>query len=448
MSVAIDSYHDPDSTVWGSSVDLTQGFDGDGNKVKKVASDTTIDYTEGNTTTTTTTYLVRSSVLHQVLTEVSETGQKQRTFVYLGSAVLAWQRQSTDNSQAVLWEHRDPGNASYRVTGSGGVLAFSGLSAELDPLGNDAGLRNSIPNPQHKQTWSYPGFGSPNMSNDSQCTWDGDWVPCSVLGTITRTYNVDHIDIISRDPLFAAGLHAYTVHAAVRSRVSELESGEEISGWSAGKVIDSIIVGLPQFGNQSQPQNYALHDVWLQTPEQMRRRQMTPEEISNFRGQLQSIYRGDCKKFLDGIQANIPGAHNLVDVFNYMADHGGLFHQDGLTIGRGFQIGGYGGGNIDDGSASVTINFGFPGDPLFTMIHEGTHASGGAGSGSVSHRTMAEAALSAAASANINLQKYQNGPPSDLKFEVWARGVPNADTHNSQVFQSILHIVCDPYAKK
>ena len=181
VSVAIDSYHDPDSTVWGSSVDLTQGFDGDGNKVKKVANDTTIDYTEGNTTTTTTTYLVRSSVLNQVLTELSETGQKQRTFVYLGSAVLAWQRQSMDNSQAVLWEHRDPSNASYRVTASGGGSPVSQESAELDPLGNNAGLSNSIPNPQHKQAWSYPGFGSSGMSGDSQCMLDGTFEPCDFV---------------------------------------------------------------------------------------------------------------------------------------------------------------------------------------------------------------------------------------------------------------------------
>jgi len=66
---------------------------------------------------------------------------------------------------------------------------------------------------------------------------------------------VDHIDIISRDPLFAAGLHAYTVHAAVKSRVIDVESGEVISDWSLGKVIGSMIVGLPQFENQSQPQN-------------------------------------------------------------------------------------------------------------------------------------------------------------------------------------------------
>ncbi|HYR75944.1 MAG TPA: hypothetical protein VEM96_08880 [Pyrinomonadaceae bacterium] len=208
VSVAIDSYHDPDSTVWGSSVDLTQSFDGDGQKVKKVAGDTTIDYTEGNTTTTTTTYLVRSSVLNQVVTELNETGQKQRTFVYLGSAVLAWQRQSTDNSQALLWEHRDPSNASYRVTAGGGGLAISQQSAELDPLGNDAGLSNSIPNPQHKQTWSYPGFGSPNLSSDSQCTWDGDWVPCSVLGIIAATHPDISFEVnrVNAPPGFGMGL--------------------------------------------------------------------------------------------------------------------------------------------------------------------------------------------------------------------------------------------------
>jgi hypothetical protein len=108
-------------------------------------AETTIDYTEGNTTTTKTRYLVRSSVLKgQVLTEMSETGQKQRTFVYLGKQVLAIQRQATDNTQSVVWEHRDSGNASYRVTGSDGTIHTTG-SAELDPLGTDAGTSNPRP---------------------------------------------------------------------------------------------------------------------------------------------------------------------------------------------------------------------------------------------------------------------------------------------------------------
>jgi len=180
-------------------------------------------------------------------------------------------------------------------------------------------------------------------------------------------------------------------------------------------------------------QSYALHDVWLQTPEEMRRRQMTPEEISNFRDQLQSINQGTCKEFLEGIRNSIPGAQNLMDVFNYMAANGGLHRQDYLRGERG-QIGGYGGGNVVDGTAGVTINFTFGEDPLFTLMHETTHASGGAGSRSVSHETMARAAISAAASANINLWKYQQGPPSDLKLVVWDPKVPNADTHNSTSF--------------
>jgi YD repeat-containing protein len=169
-------YGDLESTVWGYSHDVTQGLDGDGQAIRKVVAETTIDYTEGNTTTTKTQYLVRSSVLKgQVLTEMSDTGQKQRTFVYLGTQVLAIQRHATDNTQSVVWEHRDPGNASYRVTGSSGTIHTTG-SAELDPLGTDAGTSNPIPNPTFKPFWSYPGFGNTNMAS---CILDGVPMPCS-----------------------------------------------------------------------------------------------------------------------------------------------------------------------------------------------------------------------------------------------------------------------------
>lgn len=63
----------------------TQVFDGDGQRTKQHSLQHT--YQSNGTTTQ---YFVRSSVLNQVITELNETGQKTRTFVYQGGRVLAW----------------------------------------------------------------------------------------------------------------------------------------------------------------------------------------------------------------------------------------------------------------------------------------------------------------------------------------------------------------------
>jgi len=200
VSVAMSPFSHPDSTVWGYSDDVTQGFDGDGQVIKKVGAETTIDYTQGNSTTTTITYFVRSSVLQrQVITEISETGQKQRTFVYLGSKVLAWQRQNPDSSQAVLWEHRDTGNASYRVTASGGIIVSS-ESAELDPLGNNARTTDPISLVSLPKLSLYPSFGDGATSGDGMCSWDGMPIPCDAYAFALNSGYIN-------DPAQQRGLH-------------------------------------------------------------------------------------------------------------------------------------------------------------------------------------------------------------------------------------------------
>ncbi|MGH9875559.1 MAG: hypothetical protein ACRD9S_24140, partial [Pyrinomonadaceae bacterium] len=114
--------------------------------VKKIVAETTHDNANGDETTTATTYLITSTVLGgRVVSEVSaETGE--RSFVYLGSEVLAWQLK-VGQTEIVKWEHRDPGNASFRLTFSDGSMgsSFSAVKAELDPLGSNAGTTD--PNP-------------------------------------------------------------------------------------------------------------------------------------------------------------------------------------------------------------------------------------------------------------------------------------------------------------
>jgi murein DD-endopeptidase MepM/ murein hydrolase activator NlpD len=153
----------------------TQSFDGNGQRVKTVE-------TEGPSSTT--TYYVGSSVLEgQVLTELNSSGAKQRTFVYSGSRVLAWQ-ESPFGSPRVMWEHRDPTNASFRMSDSNASLSTGTdqeQAAELDPLGADSGTSNNYlidPNPPDETTslLPYPSFSDPRHPGTTYAV-DGIRVP-------------------------------------------------------------------------------------------------------------------------------------------------------------------------------------------------------------------------------------------------------------------------------
>lgn len=164
--------------IYGSMMDMTQGFDGDGLAVKKLGVETLLDSDpEGNVTTTKTSHLVRSSVLGgKVVSEIG-TESEQRGFVYLGGAVLALQYRTT---QTVNWEHRDAGNASIRMTSSNGTVLSEGR-AELDPLGNNASPANTV-TPLSPRLWKltvYPGFGGSGMNGATQCSVDGLMTSCS-----------------------------------------------------------------------------------------------------------------------------------------------------------------------------------------------------------------------------------------------------------------------------
>lgn len=167
------------------TLDTTQGFDGDGKRLKNVAVNT-VHTSGGDQTTTHTTHLVRSSVLGgKVISEIGT--ETNRTFVYLGSSVLAVQNR---NSQTVTWEERDPGSASVRMTLSNGNVSAEG-NAELDPLGSDAGL-SAPPTPSPATYWKitvFPGFG--NSINNLTCVMDGMPTPCSEAGRAMNTGSAD-----------------------------------------------------------------------------------------------------------------------------------------------------------------------------------------------------------------------------------------------------------------
>jgi YD repeat-containing protein len=191
---------DPNQHIRSIATDSTRSYDGDGNSIKNVALETIHDDDDlqADETTNTTSYQVRSTVLGKVMLEVSsETGR--RGFVYLGSEVIAWQLPDSEAPATVNWEHRDPSDASFRMTPLGAGLKDQ---AELDPLGTNAGTSNATASPSVRKSFKYPGFGDYAMRSDSQCTFDGFMQPCEfVLNAVKRgAATVDSVSVSGSIP--------------------------------------------------------------------------------------------------------------------------------------------------------------------------------------------------------------------------------------------------------
>ncbi|MGZ5483994.1 MAG: hypothetical protein ACXWID_18710, partial [Pyrinomonadaceae bacterium] len=168
-----------------------QGFDGNGMRVK--TTETT--FTNGQPSTE-VRYYVRSTVLGgQVVTEMNSSGGKQRTFVYAGGQVLAWQRILL-GVERVTWEHRDPSNASFRTTNEDGTMNGQtywgdGMPAELDPSGADADVLDPYlfePPPEENQgsLISYGSFGDVSQLGTTY-SWDGIPMPADELFQMMNT---------------------------------------------------------------------------------------------------------------------------------------------------------------------------------------------------------------------------------------------------------------------
>jgi YD repeat-containing protein len=162
------------TSITGEEGDLqqTQVFDGTGTRTMLDSQQVTHNENGTTTTESKTQYFITSSVLGGVVTELDQNGNKERTFVYQGGEILAWQQKS-GSTETMTWEHRDASNASVKA----------GVAAELDPLGMNAGVINPFPShstrPPLQEARTYPGFA--DMMSGSQCRVDGIDTPCSLV---------------------------------------------------------------------------------------------------------------------------------------------------------------------------------------------------------------------------------------------------------------------------
>jgi YD repeat-containing protein len=178
------------NTVQAGST-LAPGVDGDGQQLKSAQ---TWFNEETQTSSTITIYYLRSTVLGgEVVTEMAYNGVKGRTFVYAGGARLAWQEGGIP--ARVMWEHRDPSNASFRTsdaTGYTGGWNEDSLPAELDPTGADNGTFDPyvelIP-PSEENNSSllpYPSFSDPRNPGITY-SFDGIAVPVDYFFQLVDT---------------------------------------------------------------------------------------------------------------------------------------------------------------------------------------------------------------------------------------------------------------------
>lgn len=154
-----------------------QQLDGDGRRIKSLQR--ILDPNTNQWTTEKVTYYIHSSVLGQVVSEVSAQGVKERSFVFAGSNVIAVQS-VFGSSQAVGWKHDDSSGGSYRATNSVGGLSEW---AERDPLGADAGIMKPLVWPQQTSPGKLaPYYGVPDLNSPYQgCELSGIPAPCNVV---------------------------------------------------------------------------------------------------------------------------------------------------------------------------------------------------------------------------------------------------------------------------
>ena len=153
---------------------LFEGYDGDGQQVAETG-----ETTVGSTTTQSTTYKIRSSVLGgQIIAELTSTGAKQTGYVYANGRLIARQQFGS-----VTWVHFSPTNLSERWTNTSGQLAGA---SEYDPAHSAVGLDDPGPGPDGTSAdLLYPRNGDPSDLSGG-CTIDGMVAPCSVAMSLVN----------------------------------------------------------------------------------------------------------------------------------------------------------------------------------------------------------------------------------------------------------------------
>jgi YD repeat-containing protein len=359
------------SSEGNSEVNQTLRFDADGQRAK-VVNQRVIYKANGTVTNENKTqYFVTSSVLNSVITELNESGQKTRTFVYQGTQVLAWQ-QLNGSTQTIAWEHRDVSNASVKIPGA----PVGSSVAELEPMGSDAGTHAPLSSQSDEPTreLTYPGFGS---ATSSECRINGMDMPCGLQQRLMEAG--------------ALGIE-YPGLPSVNTAAGREQPKRDIIPYGLGL----FMVQMP-YAYLDDKQVVWRAGIFYNPAQQNPERPLTKEEIEKIKGEVAAMLNKDkCKDFIKSLlaaAAKETGGTYSADVlanFDAVAKEGG-FHARYERVGtmpNGAPI--YAGGDqtgpsVGSGKARVDINpNAIAGMNQFnniiyvalTALHEVLHASG------------------------------------------------------------------------
>jgi hypothetical protein len=395
----------------------------------------TIEYYQENLASK--TFMVRSSVLGgKVLTRLDNAGNKSSTVFGVDGLLMAVQNVSPYGS-SVRWTHIDPL----------GLSEAGDTKSVYDPMGNHIEWQHAPtgppPNAYPPSAASFGGLGSSfGSAQDKSCTFNGLPIFCTELA--------HQVDIGNVSAEFLTGGRRFETEVT-SSGLGVINVWVPTPGpkrGPAGPGIDSDGV-IRVNHDQDGAGHYETFLLAVNADPQNTsgKRQMTPEEVAQIRTALQNLLQGKCKELMEAMLKNIQGGvfkPNLLDLLNHIEKTHRLFRDD--TLGY---TGGYGGGNgVDEKpvAANLTINFQHPAGFLWTAVEELTHANGQAGVLSISHENMAQAAITAAQTVGVSLDKLKNtNTPTavvqdltGLEGKAWLK----ADFYNSTLFRNVLQQGC------
>lgn len=221
----------PQQSSYDKTETVTQSYDGDGKTVKWNKHRSSRNVTNNITSTSETTqYYVRSSILDKVLTELDAQGSKKSTNIYTGKSILAAQSitaatQTTSASSEVYWKHEDiitGSSSSINRNGQGGLIG-----AELEPLGG--AIPTTDPSPIIEEPINNQPLGNV-FQPESGCAWDYTPINCSLISNILGGYKVRWVEVNIRSELGWAGYYALKNNVSIKeNRVYRRgDQGEEV----------------------------------------------------------------------------------------------------------------------------------------------------------------------------------------------------------------------------
>jgi hypothetical protein len=314
------------SSEGNSEVSQTQVFDADGLRTKLINQRVIYNANGTITNENKTQYFVTSSVLNSIVTELNESGQKTRTFVYQGGQVFAWQQQN-GNTQTIAWEHRDVSHASVKIPGA---PAHSSV-AELEPMGSDAGaaapLASAPDEPVRELT--YPGFAS---AGGEEGTVDGMSLPYSIVLRMLDSGAARQCpDNYCGPRVF---IDPKTGKPVVAPLITNPDTGQ--LGYNV-PILGRVDVNIPGYPYQRGHESIVGYR-WVNSPQNPR--PLTGTEIDKLGSNLQTFLAdSECGKFISALLGSLPAdkwkttrySGSMTDAFNRINSNGGFWSGDTIS---------------------------------------------------------------------------------------------------------------------